>query len=203
MKKKDVDSAAKPEIPSDPRDLYVISHHSPFSVEILEKTLADLPMKAASSDIDFCRFEKRSGSPYGHIFYDIYDSIDTNIGCIMMEKHGEKATTKTFQYQMKHESTFKKIERIWDRHIEIDIEISNIARAKLDALPTENTGQTSQPLMVMLPEITDPTDQRIWAIIQKDASITDSDIAQQLGNIGRQAVNYRRRGLEKMGYLVR
>jgi hypothetical protein len=54
-----------------------------------------------------------------------------------------------------------------------------------------------------LPKIEDPTDQRIWAIIKKDPSITDTAIAQKLGQLKRQQVNARRRTLEKMGYPVR
>ena len=48
----------------------------------------------------------------------------------------------------------------------------------------------------------DPTDERILAIIQKNIKITDGEIAQQL-NLSRQAVNTRRRALEKAGYTVR
>ena len=54
-----------------------------------------------------------------------------------------------------------------------------------------------------LSQITDPTDLRIWELIKPDPSITDTHIAQKLGNMTRQAVNTRRRTLEKMGYQVR
>jgi len=55
---------------------------------------------------------------------------------------------------------------------------------------------------VVRPKIEDPTDQRIWDIVQQDPSITDTALGQKLG-IKRQNANARRRALEKMGYKVR
>jgi hypothetical protein len=53
-----------------------------------------------------------------------------------------------------------------------------------------------------LPPVEDPTDQRIMKIVTENLDITDLDIALKLG-LSRQAVNNRRRALEKMGYEVR
>lgn len=65
--------------------------------------------------------------------------------------------------------------------------------------PKEHTETTNT---ITLPKIEDPTDQRLWDWIKEDPSITDSQLAQKL-DIGRQAVNERRRRLEAMGYPVR
>ncbi len=54
----------------------------------------------------------------------------------------------------------------------------------------------------VLPPIEDPTDQRIWDWIQENPKITDAQLGARL-NLRRQAVNVRRRALEKMGYPVR
>lgn len=64
--------------------------------------------------------------------------------------------------------------------------------------PLFETGQVG----AIIPLIEDPTDQRIWDLIKADPSITDSQIAAHI-DITRQAVNQRRRSLEKMGYQVR
>jgi predicted transcriptional regulator len=50
-----------------------------------------------------------------------------------------------------------------------------------------------------LPEIEDPTDRRIWELIEKDPSLIDRDIGQKFG-LSRQTVNRRRGTLIKMGY---
>ncbi len=52
------------------------------------------------------------------------------------------------------------------------------------------------------PPVTDPTDHRILKWVTEDPDLKDQAIAQRLG-MRRQAVNARRRGLEKMGYRVR
>lgn len=58
------------------------------------------------------------------------------------------------------------------------------------------------PSTKLLPKIEDPTDQRIWAWLKDDPSLTDAQLAQRL-KISRQAVNPRRKRLEAMGYPVR
>jgi hypothetical protein len=50
--------------------------------------------------------------------------------------------------------------------------------------------------------VTDPTDQRILDLVRKDPDLRDADIGRQL-NLSRQAVNKRRRQLQRMGYKVR
>lgn len=62
-----------------------------------------------------------------------------------------------------------------------------------------------------LPPITDPTDKLIYAIVRKDPSLSDMQVAAKLPiknsktglPVTRQAVNARRRALAKMGYKVR
>ena len=86
------------------------------------------------------------------------------------------------------------------KHTEL-VKLQEEILAELKKRPNE-AGQEIKPSKTALPEIEDPTDQRIWEWIKEDPSITDTDIAQKLG-ISRQAVNPRRRSLEKMGYSVR
>ncbi len=54
-----------------------------------------------------------------------------------------------------------------------------------------------------LPPVEDPTDQRILQLVTDDPDLTDVEISQIVGNMNRQAVNTRRRALQKMGYKVR
>jgi hypothetical protein len=113
----------------DPRELYGVSYHSLHSIELLEKTLAGLPMKAFS-EIDFCTFEKLSDQPYGYVRYNVLDSVDTYIGCVTLERRGNEATTIGLQYQMKFDVTFKKIKAIWDKYIAYDLELATIGKEK-------------------------------------------------------------------------
>lgn len=62
-----------------------------------------------------------------------------------------------------------------------------------------NAAQMIESPKAILPEIEDPTDQRIWGWIKENPSITDTDIAQKL-KVSRQTVNTRRRILISMGY---
>lgn len=74
----------------------------------------------------------------------------------------------------------------------------------------QSEGMRAQPAPVdagqagaaALPEIKDPSDKRAWDFIQKDPSMTDSELAAKL-NTTRQIANSRRRTLQKMGYTVR
>jgi hypothetical protein len=137
MKKSKVTNTTKPESPSDPRQTHGLFKHSTHSIEALEKALAGLPMKAASK-IDFSEFKKLPNQPYGHIRYTVHDSMDTYLGYIAMERHGENATTITFDYKMKYFDTFEKIRTEWDKQIAYDVEISNISKAKIEALRRES-----------------------------------------------------------------
>lgn len=58
-------------------------------------------------------------------------------------------------------------------------------------------------LAAVLPPVEDPTDQRILKLVTDNPDLTDFEISQRLGNMNRQAVNGRRRTLQKMGYRVR
>jgi hypothetical protein len=118
--------ANKAELTSNPNELYQLSELSHYKIELLEKTLAGLPMKA-EREINFCKFVKLPDYPFGHIRYNVYDSIDNYMGHIYLEKHGENATTMWFQYYMKYDETFKKIQAIWNKYIENDKLLSIIA----------------------------------------------------------------------------
>jgi len=92
-------------------------------------------------------------------------------------------------YEAKNEQEAKAIEVVNASH--------NLLAGVVGNSDMQQIGETA------LPKIEDPTDQRIWELIKEDLSITDTALAQKLGNIGRQSVNTRRRSLEKMGYKVR
>ncbi len=66
------------------------------------------------------------------------------------------------------------------------------------------------PQLQPLPPIDDPVDQLIWEMLKVDPDLSDEQVSQKLpvsGKAGRslcrQAVNERRRALQKMGYPVR
>lgn len=72
-----------------------------------------------------------------------------------------------------------------------------------DTEANQATAQSSDPIPTnALPLVKDPTDQKILEWVTQEPKLGDKDLAQRLG-ISRQAVNPRRRALEKMGYKVR
>jgi hypothetical protein len=74
-------------------------------------------------------------------------------------------------------------------------------RELIDAILDKKQAEAeAQHISVLEPE--DPTDTRIMLLLKKDTTLTDSQIAQNIG-VSRQAVNTRRRALQKAGYKVR
>lgn len=70
-----------------------------------------------------------------------------------------------------------------------------------------NSGQVAELIQAATPQpITDPKDQAVWDIINKDRSLTDDQVSGQIAGknlgftLGREAVNNRRNRLIAMGY---
>lgn len=79
----------------------------------------------------------------------------------------------------------------------VDIRKEAVEQQKKENGPAVHTSPDPQK-----DEPEDPTDARIWKIVNEDPNQTDTQIGQKIG-LGRQAVNTRRKALEKMGYKVR
>jgi hypothetical protein len=76
-------------------------------------------------------------------------------------------------------------------------EVQVVSKPAWEILESVHTTEGSN-----LPPITDLIDQRILQLVSEDPDLTDEQIGERV-NLGRQAVNTRRKRLEKMGYSVR
>jgi hypothetical protein len=76
-------------------------------------------------------------------------------------------------------------------------EVQKVPKPAWEILMSAHTADGSN-----LPPITDPIDQRILQLVSEDPNLTDEQIGERV-SLGRQAVNTRRKRLEKMGYSVR
>jgi hypothetical protein len=94
-------------------------------------------------------------------------------------------------------------DRIFDQLIQLRILIADNSKEKsIDDTKSGHEKNIQSKLDSPLQPITDPIDQELWRLIQKDPSIPDKMLAQKM-NMTRQALNTRRKTLQKMGYPVR